>query len=132
MAAACLVARVVTWAQTSGPRTVHDGVFSAQQVQRGQRVFRTICSNCHEIEEFVGTGAYLEEHEGKSLWEDVRFRLVDNMPDDDPSSLDPADYAAVIAYIFSVYGAPAGNADMPIDRAALEAITITGPRRPGS
>jgi mono/diheme cytochrome c family protein len=129
-ALACALVSLAVWAQSAEPRTVRDGVFSAAQVQRGQRVFNTICTHCHEIEEFTGLGAYLEEHEGKPLWETFDF-VWSNMPDDDPSSLDPVDYAAVLAYIFSVYGLPTGNADMPIDRRLLEAITITRPSPAG-
>jgi len=121
--AACALAVVVASAQTE-PRTLRDGVFSAAQVTRGQRIFKSICTNCHEIEEFTGPGAYLEDHEGKTLWETFEF-VSENMPDDDPGSLEPAEYTAVLAYIFSVYGLPAGGADLPIDRKALEAITIT-------
>jgi S-disulfanyl-L-cysteine oxidoreductase SoxD len=110
----------------SEKRTVRDGVFSAAQVARGQKIFKSICVNCHEIEDFTGPGAYLEDHDGKRLWEAFDF-IRSNMPDDDPSSLEPAEYAAVLAYIFSVYGLPAGDADMPIDRKALELIMIERP-----
>ena len=51
------------------------------------------------------------------------------MPEDEPASLNPEDYAAVLAYIFSIYGLPSGEADLPIDRKSLEAITIMRPRR---
>ena len=54
------------------------------------------------------------------------------MPEDEPASLNPEDYAAVLAYIFSIYGLPSGDADLPIDRESLEAITITRPALPGS
>jgi mono/diheme cytochrome c family protein len=129
VAALCALAVVVASAQTE-PRTVRDGVFSAAQVQRGQRIFKTICVNCHEIEEFTGPGAYLEEHDGKPLWDTFDF-IWSNMPDDDPSSLQPAEYAAVLAYLFSVYGLPTGDLELPIDRKALELITITRPKPAG-
>jgi len=129
VATVCALSVLVVSAQTE-PRTVRDGVFSAAQVQRGQRIFRTICVNCHEIEEFTGPGAYLEEHDGKPLWDTFDF-IWSNMPDDDPSSLEPAEYAAVLAYLFSVYGLPAGEADLPIDRKVLELITITRPSPAG-
>ena len=125
----CAFGVLVAAAQTA-QRTVRDGVFSAAQVQRGQRIFKSICVNCHVIEEFTGPGAYLEEHDGKPLWETFDF-IWSNMPDDDPSSLEPAEYAAVLAYLFSVYGLPAGQADLPIDRKALELITITRPQPAG-
>ena len=129
LTAACALSALMAVAQTA-PRTVRDGVFSAVQVQRGQKIFRNICSNCHEIEEFIGPGAYLEEHDGKPLWETFDF-IWSNMPDDDPSSLEPGEYAAVLAYLFSVYGLPTGEADLPIDRKALELITITRPKPAG-
>lgn len=129
VAAVCALAAVVASAQTE-ERTVRDGVFSAAQVKRGQRIFKTICVNCHEIEEFTGPGAYLEDHDGKTLWETFEF-VSAKMPDDDPGSLESAEYTAVLAYIFSVYGLPAGDADLPIDRKRLEAITITRPKPAG-
>jgi mono/diheme cytochrome c family protein len=129
VAALCALGIVVAAAQTE-PRTVRDGVFSAAQVQRGQRIFRTICVNCHEIEEFTGPGAYFEEHDGKPLWDTFDF-IWSNMPDDDPSSLQPAEYAAVLAYLFSVYGLPTGGAELSIERKDLELITITRPKPAG-
>ncbi len=129
VAAVCALVLVVASAQTE-PRTVRDGVFSAAQVKRGQRILKTICENCHEIEDFTGPGAYLEDHDGKPLWDTFDF-IWSNMPDDDPSSLQPVEYAAVLAYLFSVYGLPTGDADLPIDRKALESITITRPRPAG-
>jgi mono/diheme cytochrome c family protein len=112
-------------------RTVRDGVFSAAQVTRGERLFNSICTDCHEIAEFTGAGAYLEEVEGEPLWDTFEFVSAE-MPEDEPGSLNPEDYAAVLAYIFSSYGLPSGDAALPIDEAALEAITITRPARPGS
>ena len=112
-------------------RTVRDGVFSAAQVTRGDRLFNSICTDCHEITEFTGAGAYLEEVEGKPLWDTFEF-VSSEMPEDDPGSLNPEDYAAVLAYIFSVYGLPSGDAVLAVDEKALEAITIVPPAPPGS
>jgi mono/diheme cytochrome c family protein len=112
-------------------RTVRDGVFSAAQVERGKRNFDVICMNCHEIQEFTGPGAYFDEAEGKTVWEVFEYVWAE-MPEDEPASLDPKDYAAILAYTLSVYGLPAGDADLGIERASLEAITIVAPARPGS
>ena len=128
VAALGLVPRLA--AQTS-ERTVRDGVFSAAQAERGARVFASICTSCHEIAEFTAAGAYLDEVEGQSLWE--TFELVSaEMPEDDPGSLRADQYAAVLAYIFSVYGLPSGEADLGVDQESLEAITIVRPALPGS
>jgi mono/diheme cytochrome c family protein len=122
-----------TWTLTAqtGARTIRDGVFTPAQAERGAQVFGSICTNCHEIAEFTGPGAYLEDVEGKPLWETFDF-VSSEMPEDDPGSLRPDEYAAVLAYIFSVYGQPSGEAELAVDRKSLEAITIVRPALPGS
>lgn len=117
-------------AQTEG-RTIRDGVFSPAQAERGAQVFGTICTNCHEITEFTGAGAYLEDVEGKPLWETFEF-VSSEMPEDDPGSLSLEEYSAVLAYIFSVYGLPSGDVELAADRESLETITIVRPALPGS
>ena len=129
-AALGLAASWTLTAQTEG-RTIRDGVFSPAQAERGAQVFGTICTNCHEITEFTGAGAYLEDVEGKPLWETFDF-ISTKMPDDDPGSLSLDEYAAVLAYIFSVYGLPSGDAELAVDQESLEAIKIVPPMRPGS
>jgi mono/diheme cytochrome c family protein len=108
-------------------RTVRDGVFSAAQVTQGKRLFGSICADCHEITEFTDAGAYLEQQEGKTVWEAFEY-IWTEMPEDDPASLDPKQYAAVLAYALSAYGLPAGASDLPIDRKSLEAIRFAKPK----
>jgi mono/diheme cytochrome c family protein len=107
-------------------RTVRDGVFSAAQVAQGKRLFGRICADCHEIAEFTDAGAYLEQQEGKTVWEAFEYIWAE-MPEDDPASLDPKQYAAVLAYALSAYGLPSGANDLPIDRKSLEAIRFAKP-----
>jgi mono/diheme cytochrome c family protein len=126
--AAALAGALAAWAaigQAPG-RTVRDGIFSRAQVERGRHEFNAICMNCHELEEFTGEGAYLEQMEGKTVWEAFEYIWAE-MPEDEPASLDPRDYAAVLAYTLSEYGLPAGEADMPIDKASLEAVRFARP-----
>jgi mono/diheme cytochrome c family protein len=130
LGAAALGLAATLTAQTAG-RTVRDGVFTSAQAERGARVFESICTNCHEIAEFTAAGAYLEDVEGEPLWETFEF-VSSEMPEDDPGSLRPAEYAAVLAYIFSIYGLPSGDAELAVDRESLEAITIVRPALPGS
>jgi mono/diheme cytochrome c family protein len=127
------VSAVAVWglAAQDGQRTIRDGVFSPAQTARGERLFESICINCHEIEEFTGPDAYLEGVEGESLWDTFDF-VSSEMPEDDPASLKPEEYAAVLAYLFGVYGMPSGETDLPIERDALRAIAIVRPERPGS
>jgi len=130
LGAAALGLAVTLAAQTS-PRTVRDGVFSAAQAERGARVFESVCTNCHEMAEFIGAGAYLDEVEGESLWETFDY-ISTEMPEDDPASLRPEEYAAVLGYILSVYGLPSGDAELAPEQELLEAITLVRPALPGS
>jgi mono/diheme cytochrome c family protein len=122
---------LTAFGQAPAPQSVRDGVFSVAQVERGRDSFTWVCMNCHELEEFTGVGAYLEEMEGETVWEVFEYIWAE-MPEDDPASLEPTEYADVLAYILSVYGLPAGDTDMPTDRTTLEAIKIARPVLPGS
>lgn len=109
-----------------GARTSRDGIYSAAQAARGARLFEEICMNCHEMSEFTGEGAYLADVAGEPLWETFEYIWAE-MPEDDPASLEPEEYAAVLAYIFESYGLPPGDTDMPTDRDALASIAIAAP-----
>lgn len=89
-------------------RTIQDGVFSAEQVARGRASFVWECRECHEMEEFTGAGAYLEGMDGEPLWDVFEF-IWNEMPEDRPAWLEPEEYADILAYILSVYGAPTGE-----------------------
>ena len=125
------LAAVWNLAAQDGGRTVRDGVYSQVQAARGERLFDTICMNCHEIAEFTAAGAYLEDVEGQPLWTTFDYVSAD-MPEDDPGSLRPEDYADVLAYLFSAYGLPSGATDLPVDQRSLETIRIVSPSLPGS
>jgi mono/diheme cytochrome c family protein len=118
-------------AAQDGRRTVRDGVYSAAQAARGERLFESICVNCHEMADFTAAGAYLEDVDGETLWDTFDY-VSSEMPEDDPGSLEVEEYAAVLAYIFRVYGLPSGDAALPVDRDSLRAIAIARPRVPGS
>lgn len=111
-------------------RTVRDGVFSASQAARGEELFESICTNCHELGEFTAAGAYLEGVDGEPLWDTFEY-ISAEMPEDDPGSLRPQEYAAVLAYLFSAFGLPSGKIDLPVERESLERIAIRRPAPPG-
>jgi mono/diheme cytochrome c family protein len=120
----------VAVAAQEAARSVRDGVFSAAQAARGERLFASICTNCHELSEFTAADAYLEEVDGKPLWETFEY-ISSEMPEDDPGSLRPQDYADVLAYLFRMYGLPSGDSDLGVDEQSLRAIAIARPA-PGS
>ena len=118
---ACAALRVAgqeTW-------TVQDGVYSTAQAERGDKLFGSICAECHQPDEF-STNGYMESWSGASVSE--LFDLIQaTMPEDNPGSLRDQEYAAVIAYLFSLNGLPTGEEDMKGEFASLGQIRIEGP-----
>jgi mono/diheme cytochrome c family protein len=87
--------------------------FTAEQATRGQRTFTTICATCHGRNEFTGpifALTWKEEPVG-NLYEFVST----NMPQDQPGSLTPEEYAAVIAYVLQLNGLTPGQRELPAD-----------------
>jgi cytochrome c2 len=130
LAAAGVAAAYFSMAQDAA-RTTRDGVYTMQQAERGERVFESICTSCHELSEFTAAGAYLDDMAGRPLWETFEYMAAE-MPEDDPGSLAPDEYAAVLAYFFNVLGLPSAAAELPVDAASLEGIAIARPALPGS
>jgi alcohol dehydrogenase (cytochrome c) len=92
-------------------------VFTADQAQRGQRVFTSVCSTCHGRNDFVGpifALTWMADPVG-NLYE---FAST-NMPQDAPGSLPPEDYAAVVAYLLQLNGRSPGERELPADPGLL-------------
>lgn len=92
-------------------------VFTAEQAQRGQRVFSTVCSVCHGRNEFRGpifAFTWMAEPVGH-LFEHIST----NMPQDRPGSLSGGEYAAIVAYFLQLNGRQAGDSELPADAELL-------------
>ena len=107
-------------AQSGG--TVADGVFTTNQVARGERTFREVCAACHDTVEFSG-GRFRFTWVGLTAG-DLFDTIATLMPEGDPGSLSPAQYAAVVAYLFDLNGYPAGETPLPTNLSALQALEI--------
>lgn len=107
-------------AQSGG--TVADGVFTADQVARGERTFREVCAACHDTVEFSG-GRFRFTWVGLTAG-DLFDTISTLMPEGDPGSLSPAQYAAVVAYLLDLNGYPAGETPLPANLSALQALEI--------
>ena len=105
--------------------SVADGVFTAAQASRGEATFRRVCSACHDTNEFSG-GRFRLTWVGQSAG-DLYDTIATLMPEGDPGSLTPAQYAAVVAYLLQVNGYPAGESDLPTSLSALRAMEIVAP-----
>lgn len=91
--------------------------YTGEQAAEGQRVFTTVCAVCHGRNEFTGPifqFTWMEEPVGH-LFQHISTA----MPQDDPGSLTPEEYAAVVAYMLQLNGRPAGERRLPADEELL-------------
>ena len=101
---------------------VLEGVFTAAQAARGERTFDEVCAGCHDPGEFAGARfrlGWVDRSVGELF--DIISTL---MPEGDPGSLSPGEYAAVVAYLLQLNGYPAGETPLPANLSALQALEI--------
>jgi mono/diheme cytochrome c family protein len=94
--------------------------FTAEQADRGQRVFTTVCSVCHGRNEFTGpifSLTWRVEPVGH-LFEHIST----TMPQDAPGSLTAEEYASIVAYMLRLNGRQPGNVELPTDADALNRL----------
>jgi mono/diheme cytochrome c family protein len=97
--------------------SVHDGVYSKAQAERGQVVYTQQCATCHgdamnggEAPELIGA-EFLGRWKGNSVGGLFAF-IHKTMPSDNPGHLTMGEYAEVTAFLLSVNGFPAGDKDL--------------------
>ncbi|MDA1094350.1 MAG: cytochrome c [Acidobacteria bacterium] len=122
-------AAVVASAQET-TSTLLDGVFTAAQARRGRQVYSRDCASCHGPEMkggemapgIAGSGfmVFWTELPVGSMFERIKV----SMPEDGPGRLTDKEYADVVAYIFDANGYPAGEVELPADKAELDKIMI--------
>ena len=102
------VAMVALPAQSA--KSVNEGVYTAAQADRGAAVFKTSCTACHDTGRFTGDD-FLAGWTGKSLHA-LFDHVSTTMPEDNPGSLKPQQYADVIAYLLKLNEYPTGNTEL--------------------
>jgi mono/diheme cytochrome c family protein len=124
-----LAAAALCYTQTGSPRSIWDGVYTAEQAKRGEDLYPDGCSRCHG-DELEGDEApalrseeFLRDWKGLTLG-DLFLRVKDAMPGDAPGTLTNAQTADVIAYILSRNHIPAGNLPMPANAQQLKQIRM--------
>ena len=107
--------------QNGVQKSTLDGVYTEEQAQRGAQVYENICAECHSQDEFMEplmlswTGAPISM---------LFFEITDLMPEDSPGSLEPGEYADVLAYIFELNGLPPGQTELEPLEEVLKQIII--------
>jgi S-disulfanyl-L-cysteine oxidoreductase SoxD len=133
--------------QLAVPRSVRDGVYTAEQAGRGEALYRRYCGQCHGPDllgrsdfpvppqpplpgVFIRPGSPpLKGASFVSNWNDMslgdlfeRDRI--SMPQDAPGRLSRQQNADLLAYILQENGYPAGDHDLPITREMLDPIRV--------
>ena len=118
-------------AQDAREAAVWDGVYTAQQAERGKARFATSCSRCHNLA-LTGSergpalkgNAFLGKWQGENLGS-LFTLLRDTMPQDGAGVVSDEIKIDVLAYLLESNGFPAGSTELALDARALEGIAIT-------
>ena len=98
------------------------GVYTAEQATRGESTYASICLSCHSVAEQTGS-AFAKKWVGYPLW-DLYDYLSTSMPQSDPGTLTPKEYAQVVAYLLKINGMPAGKDSILSDTTSLKSIKV--------
>jgi hypothetical protein len=85
-------------------------------------MYDQVCFMCHTLDQWQDPGI-LTRH-GSTLGGLFAF-ISDQMPQSEPGSLFPEDYSAIIAYMLSLNGVPAGNQKLPTTYQGMDRIRVT-------
>lgn len=110
--------------------TLLDGVFTSAQARRGRQVYSRDCASCHGQEMRGGEMAPgIAGSDFMVFWTELPVgsmfeRIKVSMPEDGPGRLTDEEYTDVLAFILDSNGYPAGEAELPADKAELDKILI--------
>jgi mono/diheme cytochrome c family protein len=105
------------------PARASQGVYTKAQAGRGSRTYAEVCVDCHSLGRFRGV-----DFAGK--WADkplsTLYTAVKSMPKDEPGTLDPQEYADLVAYLLSINEYPEGPQELAVANETLAAILLDG------
>ena len=124
-AAVAMVLMLLVSCAEQVPETSMDGIYTAEQAERGAGLFDSLCARCHSMQEFAGRSF-------DAIWAGVPAaalysRIASTMPLDQPGSLGLPQVTALMAHIFDSNGMPAGNTPLEGDMDFMMSITLTRP-----
>jgi mono/diheme cytochrome c family protein len=117
-------------AAAADTKSIWDGVFTAEQAERGAAAYKASCSECHGGD-LMGDGfaPSLSGADFQGNWNDLSVgdlfeRIRISMPPSGPSSVTPAQKADIVAHIFNQNKYPAGKMELEPKAEALKTIKI--------
>jgi mono/diheme cytochrome c family protein len=109
-------------AHQGGERSVNDGVYSASQAARGQKIYDASCASCHEPGRFTGP-EFVKAWSGQPL-QALFTTIRTTMPEDNPGSLTPEQYADVVALLLKFNDYPTGSMELAATEEAMKAVRM--------
>jgi polar amino acid transport system substrate-binding protein len=114
----------------SPARSVVDGVYSEEQLKRGQNLFVENCSDCHgedynggEEAPALAGAAFMANWAGLTV-ADLSEKLRTSMPPDNPGKISRQQNVDIISAILAVNNFPAGKAELDSRSEVLKQIKI--------
>ena len=115
---------------SQNPRSVWDGVYTAEQAKRGQARYNELCGSCHgdtltggESAPPLAGGEFLANWNTLTVG-DLFDRTRSTMPQNKPGSLSRETNAEILAYVLNANQFPPGKAALPQSSEVLREIRI--------
>jgi mono/diheme cytochrome c family protein len=110
--------------------SVWDGVYTAEQANRGHALYNDKCFGCHaadlggdeDVPPIAGP-EFLAKWNGRTVG-DLLDKIQKTMPSGKPGTLSPDVNRDILAYVLSVSAFPAGKAELPQENDKLSQIRI--------
>ncbi len=116
-------------AGSAAHRSSRGGVYSPGQAERGRMQYAISCRSCHTAASHTGV-TFAKWWKDRTVG-DLFGYMSTQMPKNDHGSLEPGQYADVVAYLLKMNAMPAGAADLLPDSAGLAQIRIELKSAPG-
>lgn len=117
-------------AQSPAPRSVWDGVYTAEQARRGQALYNGQCASCHgdtlgggESAPPLAGAEFLSNWSGLTVG-DLFERTRTSMPQSKPGSLSREVNADILSYILNANQFPTGKTELAHATEVLKEIRI--------
>jgi cytochrome c1 len=117
-------------AAAGASKSIWDGVFTAEQAERGAAAYKTNCSECHGGD-LMGDGfaPALAGADFQGNWNDLSVgdlfeRVRISMPPSGPTGVPPETKVDILAHIFNQNKYPAGTTELEPKTEVLKTIKI--------
>ena len=85
--------------------SILDGVYTTEQAAAGAELFALNCAHCHDLEFYRNSFISWQGMTVLDYW----YRILGNMPADNPKSLSNDEYLDIVAWVLFISGYPAGE-----------------------